>query len=149
MAAARTEEEKQCIVNEVCEKIIAGNISLRKATEGDKPVSKSTFLLWCSENKQFADQYARAMDARTDAMADEILDIADDASNDWQINPETGKEYINTEVVQRSRLRVDARKWLMSKMAPKKYGDKVDVTSAGEKVGSPVINLTFRHEGEE
>jgi len=141
MAAAKTDEEKRAIVDEICEKIISNNISLRKATEDNRPISKSTFLDWCSENKGFADQYARAMVARSDAMADEILEIADESANDWQIDPETGKEYINHEVVQRSRLKIDTRKWLMGKMAPKKYGDKLDVTSAGEQIKPNVIYL--------
>lgn len=143
----RSIEEKQAIVDEICDKIVANNISLRKATEGNTPISKSTFLDWCRENNNFADQYARAMEARADAMADEIIAIIDDSSNDWTIDPKTGKEYQNSEAVQRSRLRYDGRRWLMGKMAPKKYGDKVDVTSAGKQIAAPVI--IFRRDDEE
>jgi hypothetical protein len=70
-------------------------------------------------------------------MAEDILDIADDGTNDWiEREREDGStfEVINNEVIQRSKLRVETRKWLMAKTKPKKYGDKLDLTSAGEKL---------------
>jgi hypothetical protein len=65
-------------------------------------------------------------------LADEIIDIADDGSNDWMERElESGKtiEVLNAEHVARSRLRVDARKWVAAKLKPKKYGDKTLVGS--------------------
>lgn len=70
-------------------------------------------------------------------MAEEILAIADDSRADTEIRYDAqGESYEapNSEWLQRSRLRVDTRKWLMSKLAPKKYGDKVDVTTGGESL---------------
>jgi hypothetical protein len=60
-----------------------------------------------------------------DKVAEDIIDISDDKLGDPQ----------------RDRLRVDARKWLLSKMLPKKYGDKLDVTSDGEKMPVVTVNL--------
>jgi hypothetical protein len=58
-------------------------------------------------------------------MGAELLSIADDGSNDtYVIDEETGATAVNHDVINRSRLRVDTRKWLMSKLAPKKYGDR-------------------------
>ena len=54
---------------------------------------------------------------------------------------ENGNPRINHDVIQRDRLRVDARKWMLGKMQPKKYGDKLDVTSDGEKISTTIINL--------
>jgi hypothetical protein len=70
-------------------------------------------------------------------MADEILDIADDGSNDYMAitrKDESEAWQLNGEHIQRSRLRVDTRKWLMAKMKPKVYGDKLDVVSDGAKL---------------
>ncbi len=71
-------------------------------------------------------------------MAEEIQDIADDGTNDWmEVN---GREVTgwkeNGESIQRSKLRVDTRKWLMAKMKPKRYGDAIntDITSKGERI---------------
>jgi hypothetical protein len=64
-------------------------------------------------------------------MAEDILAIADDSASDVIVG-ENGREMVNNEAIARSRLRVDARKWLASKMAPKKYGDKLAVGGADD-----------------
>ena len=72
----------------------------------------------------------RAKLAGLDRMADELVDIADDGKGDIEIRTNSaGEEYEaqNAEFAARSRLRVDTRKWLLSKLAPKKYGDKLAV----------------------
>ena len=77
-------------------------------------------------------------EAQADRFADEIIEIADDATNDW-MERRQGEEtvrVVNHEHIQRSRLRVDARKWLMAKLAPKKYGDSVALTGGG---GGPLV----------
>lgn len=70
-----------------------------------------------------------------DLMAEEILDIADDGTNDWMEKKDDEDNCIgwreNGEAVQRSKLRVDTRKWLMSKLAPKKYGEKQEIKHSG------------------
>jgi Fe-S-cluster formation regulator IscX/YfhJ len=73
----------------------------------------STVFLWLSKHKEFSDQYARAKEMQMEAMAEEILQIADSA---------------DAETYNPARLQVDTRKWLMSKMAPKRYGDKIEHT---------------------
>jgi terminase small subunit-like protein len=96
------------------------------------PAASSVFL-WLQKHKDFSDQYARATAARADQFAEEIIEIADEGSNDTYEDDE-GREYVNQDVIQRSRLRVDTRKWLMARMAPKKYGDKVEqILSGGDK----------------
>ena len=73
-----------------------------------------------------------------------MLEIADDGTNDWieRQNARSGETYIalNDEAISRSRLRVEARKWLMGKMKPKKYGDKIDVDH-GVQAGSSLETL--------
>jgi len=86
--------------------------------------ARQTVLDWLHAEPEFAAQYARAREAQADLMGEEILDIADDSRNDSFVD-EDGQTHVNFDHIQRSRLRVDARKWLMGKMAPKKYGDKL------------------------
>lgn len=107
---------------------ISEGLSVRKACKTHK-VPLSTFV----QNVD-AEQYARAREACVDALADELMDIADDGRNDWMEKYGDGDPgwLINGEHVQRSKLRVDARKWLLSKIAPKKYGDRVEVENSGE-----------------
>jgi terminase small subunit-like protein len=95
--------------------------------------SRSTVYLWLAQNREFSDQYARACEVRAHELADEIIEIADDGRNDTYEDGD-GNEHVNTDVIARSRLRVDSRKWLASKLAPKRYGDKVEqVISGGDK----------------
>lgn len=87
------------------------------------------------------DQYARARAVQSEHMAEEILAIADNGQNDWmERNGEDSPGWtLNGEHIQRSRLRVDSRKWLMSKLAPKKYGERVTQEMTG-KDGGPIEN---------
>lgn len=105
----------------ICDRLTEGQ-SLRKITLSDDMPAASTIYKWLANNPTFAEQYAHARDAQADTLADEILDIADDGTNDW-MERDDGPEY-NGDAVARSRLRVDARKWIAAKLKPKKYGDK-------------------------
>lgn len=73
-------------------------------------------------------------------MFEELLDIADDGSNDFMTIVKGNKEYDieNKEVTNRSRLRVDTRKWYLSKVLPKKFGDHLDLTSDGKALPAPI-----------
>ncbi len=72
-------------------------------------------MKWLAQQPAFVEQYARAREQQTETWANEINDIADAATpEDFQV----------------AKLRVDTRKWLLSKLAPKKYGDRLDVTGA-------------------
>jgi hypothetical protein len=125
----------------ICNLIVEGN-SLRAIEDIDGMPSKTSILRWAAKNTEFRDQYARACEARTDAHADEILAIADDGQNDW-MQKNHGENLVwveNGEALRRSQLRIDARKWLMSKMAPKKYGEKVSQEISG-KDGGPIENV--------
>lgn len=82
--------------------------------------SKATVFRWLANDKIFQDQYIRAREAQADTLADEIIDIADDGANDYMGEDEK----YNGDAVARSKLRVDARKWIASKLKPKVYGEK-------------------------
>jgi hypothetical protein len=107
----------------ICERI-ANCETFREITK-DVGVGLGVFSGWLIKHSE---QYARAMELRADKMADDILQIADDGLND-SYTDENGVVRVNQDVIARSRLRVDARKWLASKMAPKRYGDKLDITA--------------------
>lgn len=109
--------------------------------------SRETVYQWISSwspyyIKEFSDNYARARELQMESWADDIIEIADDATNDITVNDE-GEERVNHEHIQRARLRVDARKWVMSKIVPRKYGDKVEQQITG-KDGEPFrVNVQY------
>jgi hypothetical protein len=88
----------------------------------------STVHLWVVQDREgFSLQYANARRAQAAFWAEELLEIADDGSNDWiERNDENNPGWqANGEHHARSRLRLDTRKWLLSKVLPKVYGDKM------------------------
>lgn len=96
---------------------------------------ESSVRAWALEDRDgFGAKYRRAREIGYLSMADEIIDIAHDGSNDWmeRTNPRTGavEEVPNHEHINRSRLRVDTLKWTLSKCLPKIFGDKIAVTGA-------------------
>ena len=112
----------------ICEHIAEG-ASLRAVCRLSEMPSASTVFKWLSEEPAFAEQYARACEARAETMFEDMLDIADESGFDT-IQGENG-DRANTEWISRSKLRVDTRKWMLSKMAPKKYGDKITQEHTG------------------
>lgn len=125
----------------ICDLISEGN-SLRSVCNDESLPDKRTVFRWLRTHEDFCHQYARACEERTEAMAEDILDIADDGSNDLMTVKKGNLTYKveDKEVTNRSKLRVETRKWIMSKMKPKKYGDKLDLTSDGKRIeNAPVI----------
>lgn len=119
------------VADVICERIALGESVRSICRDKDMP-AMSTVFKWLSENEDFAKQYARAREVQADALFDEILDIADDASNDWMEKRNANGENIgwqeNGEALRRSQLRIDARKWMAGKLRPKKYGEKLALT---------------------
>lgn len=132
----------QQLADRVCEELALGK-SLRRVCDMDGMPAPNTVFKWMRTREEFLQQYARAKQESADAMAEELLDIVDDARNDYmEDNYDKGRTpgyTLNGENIQRSKLRSDTRKWLMAKMKPKVYGDKVDITSGGEKLPTPIM----------
>lgn len=135
---AYTDNQKTDIFDEICEKIINGK-SLRSVLREMNPsISPSTFFIWLREDTSKSKQYEISTKERSELMFEEMFDIADDSSNDY-IEKQEGSIVLNSENIQRSRLRIDTRKWALAKMNPKKYGDKLDITSKDESINKDII----------
>ena len=85
-------------------------------------VPHSTFLTWVNQDTSLADNYAHAREDLIERMASEVMELADSEV------PETGDGKKDWQAIQKHKLQVDTRKWLLSKLAPKKYGDKLEVS---------------------
>lgn len=120
MPAGRPTDYTSELGDEICRRI-ASPMSLSKVCQAADMPGMSAVFAWLRKYPEFTEQYQRAIEERTEAQAEEILDISDDSS----IDPK------------RARLMVDTRKWLMSKMKPKKYGEKVTTELTGAD-GAPV-----------
>lgn len=113
------------IFNSICDKLADG-MSLKRICQADDMPDKATFYRWINESKDLCDKYARAKEDSSDALADDIQDIGDKVL--------TGEYEANN-----ARVAIDAKKWIASKLKPKKYGDKLDMTTNGKDLPTPIL----------
>jgi len=144
--------DKEKVMDYICDALATssrglGNIIKYGEEEFKSFPTYSTIMQWLSDDEELSERYARAKEAQADYMADEMLDIADDGRNDWmkkhQANGES-VDVVNNEVIQRSKLRIDARKWLASKLKPKKYSEKLQTEHSGPDGGPISFNKIER-----
>lgn len=121
------------IAAEILERLADGE-SLIAICRDERMPSERTVRRWDTEDIEgFAPKYARARNSWLDHMAEDLIEIADDGSRDYKPVCE-GDETVyvpDHDHINRSKLRVDARKWLTAKLAPKRYGDKLDLNHSG------------------
>jgi hypothetical protein len=122
----------------LCAHLAEGGLLLDWCRQEGRP-SVAAVYRWMEARPEFREAYARAREVGLHVMAEQVIGISDDASRDWK-ETEDGTA-LDHEHVQRSRLRVDSRKWLASKLLPKIYGEKAQVQHSGPD-GGP-IRLTW------
>lgn len=117
--------------------------SMAKITEDEGMPSEATVYSWLSDGAsgvepftEFLERYNAARAIQAEKHMDSIVDIADDATNDWD-EDEDGNKIVNHENIQRSKLRVEARLKAVEKLAPQKYGNKVQQQISGPN-GGPI-----------
>lgn len=134
----------------ICKRLSEGESLRQICKDKNMPVQSTVYLWLLDENKkEFSEKYAAARNSQAEVLFDEILEIADDGTNDYMARElDSGTiEVLNSEHIQRSRLRVDTRKWYLSKVLPKKYGEKIDVdhSNKGEKFIFVPTELLTKH----
>lgn len=128
----------RAIADLICKRIASG-MSLRQACADEDIPPASTVRGWVVDDIDgFAERYTRARMLLAEHWADELVEIADDSSRDMVLTKEGEK--LDSEHVQRSRLRVDTRKWIIARMLPKVYGDKIDLNH-GVQPDNPLATL--------
>ena len=129
----------QDIITNVCNLIAKGDSVRAVFRDNDLGVKRTKFYELLEDNEAFANQYACACEDRSDFMFEEILEIADENNADAVVVD--GETRIDGNTVQRSRLKIDARKWMLGKMQPTKYGDKVTQVHEGGDKPVTIISL--------
>lgn len=128
----------------ICDAIASTSKGIRRlSSENESFPNPDTIYRWIKEYKEFSDQYARAKRHQVEVIVDEIMEIADETSQDAIEDPE-GKIRHNKEHIHRSRLRIDTRKWLAAKLAPKLYGDKAEERDAEIREAEEAVAETAR-----
>lgn len=135
--AGRKSTYSKKIAEEICHEIANSSKSLKSILNSNPEFPyKSVFYRWLEDNPELQDLYARAKEEQIKNMADELLEIADNSAFDLKVTDE-GREIVDYENINRSRLRVDTRKWILSKLLPRVYGDKIVNEHTGRD-GQPI-----------
>ena len=119
------------IARKICERIMLGE-TLLKICEDPRMPSQRNLVGWLADphNAEFREMYYYARRVQCEFLIDEVIDIADNTDNDWiptynRKGEQNGWKPDN-EAIQRSRVRIDTRKWLAAKLIPRIYGEKID-----------------------
>jgi hypothetical protein len=129
----KPERDKEAI----CQAVLQGmrdGLSAFKACQA-AGVPQSTFNLWVDSDAKLAESYAHAREDLIERIASEVMELSDSEV------PETGDGKRDWQAIQQRKLQVDSRKWLLSKLAPKKYGDRLEL--AGDKENPLEVKQTI------
>jgi len=149
----RPSKYSEKIAEKICEEIATSSNGLHKIAKRQGVTIRSV-MRWLEEHEAFRHNYIRAREIQGDLMASKVIEAAEKCRNGKKTKVSETKDgtFIETtigDMVERSRLQVDAYKWLASKLAPKKYGDKLDVTSGGEKIAQAPCIINWSKPAEE
>lgn len=125
------------IAARICERLEAGESLLAICRSDDMPATSAVYR-WMEDVPSFRNDFARAKTKGLDRMAEALIDISDEADARALLNGEDVQVVMDSTAVARNRLRVDTRKWYLSKLAPKLYGERLAVEHSGavELVGA-------------
>jgi hypothetical protein len=149
MAGGRPTDYSLEVADKICERIALGD-SIRKICVDEGMPAMSTVFRWLNVHKEFQEQYARAKEEQAETYADEIVTIADTAGNPVLVEDvpllKDGEPvmYADASAVAHARLKVDARKWVASKLKPKKYGERIQ--HAGDEESPIAHTVTHNFE---
>ena len=104
----------------ICLRLFDGE-SLRAICRDPVMPSGSSVFRWLRAHPEFREQYVHAREAQAELLFDELIQIADDVSQDWVTGPD-GQRRLNKNAIKAAKLRIDVRKWLIVRMLPKVYG---------------------------
>jgi hypothetical protein len=129
----------EAILDDICERLSKGEPLAAICRDEGYP-HPNTVRDWTDRMTEVSVAIARAREAGEDVIAADCLNIADDNGKDIRYT-EMGIQ-TDHDVIQRSKLRIETRLKLLAKWNPKKYGDKLDLTSTGERINPPAIILS-------
>lgn len=123
------------LADEICDRLANGETLTSICTDEHMPERRTVIRWKTADVDGFMSRYVRAREDQRELWSDELIDISDDGRNDW-MEKRVGRDetitVLNKEAVDRSKLRADTRKWLLTKLDRITYGDKVEQTHKGD-----------------
>jgi hypothetical protein len=142
-------EEWNPIIDDILAAIATTPKSLNSiCAENDRFPTAKTFYQWMECDDALSERYARAKKAQLQVLADQIVDLSDNdrICEKITIKADGTREVVIIDQVERTKLQIDSRKWLLAKLNPKKYGDRLEVQQTGDPLGDLISE--FRREYE-
>jgi len=131
--------DKELVFKSILSEIEEG-ASLRSVLSKEGMPVRSTFFEWLKDSEEKSNHYAKSIEARADSMFDEMLEIAYTTESGETVKTTmNGIETTTSDMLGHRRLKIDTLKWVLSRMNPKKYSDKLDLTTGGEKLPQVTI----------
>ena len=140
---AYSHDEKQRIITHVCNELANKRFVTSILREDEGMPDAATFSRWLAESEVFCSEVAHAREAGVTAHLEDIIGIADSATDDVEVRyDKNGKPYAYVDGVttQRAKVMIYAREKAAQMLAPRRFGQKLDVTSGGEKLPAPTAN---------
>jgi len=125
----------EAIAQEICQRLATGE-SLRSICRDEAMPGRQTVVDWLARDHSFCERYDRARMVGLDEIADELIEIADGANGGE--DDSAARASAN---VQQAKLRIDTRKWLLSKLAPQRFGDRIQHEHSGGVIVTTRIEL--------
>ena len=116
------------LFDEICAYLALGMSLKQICREIPGMPTSETIRVWLLNDRELSARYARAREAQADFLADELVEIADSVP-------------VDRDAIEKAKLQSETRKWIAAKLKPKKYGDKLDLTSDGEALPTPITAL--------
>lgn len=129
--------DKNAVIDKICARLATGE-TLRSICRDETMPAFATVYLWMENDPAIDARIARARELGEEAISQQCLEIADDATRDF-IDTADGPK-LDSEHVQRSKLRIWTRLELLKRWNPRKWGDKVDL-SHGVQPDNPLADL--------
>jgi len=140
---AYSDIEKQKIITDICNNVIENKISFNEAVSVSE-ISLISFYQWISKDKELQNLYNYAREIRSDILFEEIIEISDtqELGEEETVEYDDAGKIVSTklkkgDMLRQRELKINARKWVVAKMQPKKYGDKLDIQNDGGKFEAP------------
>jgi hypothetical protein len=121
------------IAKRICELVAGTTLTLHQVARELGLGHGGVILAWAHRYEEFGQHYARAREDQMQLRADELLEIADDRSNDWvDVETKSGRvvRTLDHEHVKRSEVRIRTRMWLMQRYGPKVFGERLTLRGA-------------------
>lgn len=144
MPGGQPRKYRPALGREICHRLAAGETLTKICRDAHMPCT-TTVHNWAADDPEFFSAYARARILQAQTLADQCVDISDDGRNDTKLDDE-GNVIIDHDHIQRSRLRVDTRKWMAAKLYPKKYGEQVRHAVGGDPDAPPIAHSAMTPE---